>query len=159
MDVPHLRLALMTNNLIQVDTAFSAARQVVLYDVAPDRSEFVDVIPFGRFARKGPGGGPVDGRCVLEDMGEDDGTGADPIVERVEAVDGCSILFALGLSDLAAVRVHARKVFPVKSERVRDIDDVIAEVQRLMAGSPPLWLRRVMRSAGGERLSLDEQGI
>lgn len=157
MDVPHLRLAMMTNNLIQVDAPFSAARQLVLYDVAPGRSEFVDVIPFGRVAKTGPGGGPVDGRCVMEDMGDDDGNGGDPIAERVAALAGCSILFSLGLSDLAAVRVQACRVFPVKSDLVRDIDDVITEVQKLMTGSPPLWLRRVMKTPGGDSFPLAEQ--
>ena len=92
-------------------------------------------------------------------MGDDDGTGRDPLVERVEALNGCSVLFTLGLSDLAAVRVHNNRVFPVKSETVRDIDDVIANLQRLMRNSPPLWLRRVMRDGNGNRLHLDEQEI
>lgn len=69
------------------------------------------------------------------------------------------MLFTLGLSDLAAVRVHNLRVFPVKNECVREIDDVVAQLQRLMNGSPPLWLRRVMRGPDGERLPLDEQEI
>ena len=92
-------------------------------------------------------------------MGDDDGTGHDPLVERVEALKGCSVLFTLGISDLAAVRVHNLRVFPVKSEFVREIDDVVVQLQRLMNGTPPLWLRRVMRGPDGERLPLDEQEI
>ncbi len=69
------------------------------------------------------------------------------------------MLFTLGLSDLAAVRVHNLRVFPVKSETRRDIDEVIANVQRLMNTAPPLWLRRVMRDANGNRLALDDQSI
>ena len=59
MDAPHLRIAVTTNSLIQVDANFAAAKQVVFYDVARDSSEFVDVIHFspGGIARKGPGGG------------------------------------------------------------------------------------------------------
>lgn len=161
MDAPHLRIAVTTNSLIQVDAAFALAKQVVFYDVSRDASEFVDVVHFRRGAKKGVGGGRggADGRCVMDDMDDDDGTGRDPLVERVEACDGCSVLFTLGLSDLAAVRLHNRKVFPVKSERVRAIDEVIANLQRMMNSTPPLWLRRVMRDANGNRLPLDDQEI
>ena len=68
----------------------------------------------------------------MEDMGDDDGAGHDPLVERVESLAGCSVVFTLGLSDLAAVRIHHERVFPVKSAKVRDIEDVIENLQRLM---------------------------
>ncbi len=162
MDAPHLRIAVTTNSLIQVDANFAAARQVVFYDVTKDSSEFVDVIHFGPGGvKKGPGGGRGKdlGTCIMDDMEDDDGTGRDPLVDRVDALKGCSVLFTLGLSDLAAFRVHALKIFPVKSATVRDIDDVIANVQRLMKGVPPLWIRRVMRDGAGLRLALDEQEV
>ncbi|MDR3518138.1 MAG: NifB/NifX family molybdenum-iron cluster-binding protein [Azospirillaceae bacterium] len=161
MDSPHLRVAVTSNSLLQVDANFAAARQVVFYDVARDASAFVDVIHFSRAGRKGPGGGlgRAGGGCIMDDMENDDGSGRDPLVERVEALKGCSVLFTLGLSDLAAVRIHNLRVFPVKSEQTRAIDDVITALQRLMRGVPPLWLRRVMRDADGNRLELDEQEI
>lgn len=161
MDTPHLRIAVTTNSLIQCDANFAAAKQVVFYDVARDSSEFVDVVHFRRGGKKGPGAGKgkAGGGCVMDDMEDDDGTGHDPLVERVEALKGASVLFTLGLSDLAAVRVHNEKIFPVKSERVRDIEDVIANVQRMMNGVPPLWLRRVMRDGNGNPMALDDQEI
>nr|WP_294501156.1 NifB/NifX family molybdenum-iron cluster-binding protein [uncultured Rhodopila sp.] len=163
MDAPHLRIAVTTNSLIQVDANFAAARQVVFYDVTRDSSEFVDVIHFspGGMAKKGPGGGLGKdlGTCIMDDMGDDDGTGRDPLVDRVDALKGCSVLFTLGLSDLAAFRIHALKIFPVMSATIRDIDEVISNVQRLMKGVPPLWMRRVMRDSDGLRLALDEQEV
>jgi hypothetical protein len=161
MDAAHLRIAITTNSLVQVDANFASARQVVFYDVARDESEFVDVVKFSPGGKKGLGGGMggAEGRCVMEDMGDDDGTGRDPLLERVDALAGCSVLFTLGLSDLAAVRIHSQRVFPVKSAHIRDIEDVILQLQRLMSGTPPLWLRRVLRDAAGNRLPLDEQEI
>ncbi|MET0389912.1 MAG: nitrogen fixation protein [Polyangiales bacterium] len=162
MDSPHLRIAITTDSLIRLDSNFAATKQVVLYDVTRDASTFVDVVNFQKGGKKGVGGGKggADGRCVMDEAGEpDDGTGRDPLEERVAALSGCSVLFTLGLSDVAAVRVHNQRIFPVKSERPRDIDDVINQLQRLMSGVPPLWMRRVMRNANGERLPLDEQEI
>ena len=161
MDAAHLRIAITTNSLVAVDANFASAKQMVFYDVTRDASEFVDVVKFNRFGKKGIGGGQggADGRCVMDDMGDDDGAGHDPLVERVESLAGCSVVFTLGLSDLAAVRIHNERVFPVKSAQVRDIEDVIGNLQRLMNGTPPLWLRRVLRDAQGNRLPLDEQEI
>jgi nitrogen fixation protein NifX len=161
MQTPHLRIAVTTNSLVKVDANFVGAKQVVFYDVNGETSEFVDVVHFTPGGKKGKGGGRggAEGRCVMEDMGDDDGTGRDPLVERVAALKGCSVLFTLGLSDLAAVRVHSLKVFPVKSNQVRSIDEVIGNVQRLMQGTPPLWVRRCMRGPGGERMPLDEQEV
>lgn len=159
MDQPPLRIAVTTDSLVRLDANFAAAKQVVFYDVTPEASEFVDVVHFARAARgKANGGGKAanGGRCIMDDMGDDDGTGKDPLVDRVQALNGCAVLFTLGLSDLAAVRMHNLKVFPVKSERVRDIEDVIAQVQKLMTGVPPLWMRRAMSRRSGAALE-DQQ--
>ena len=53
MDTPHLRLAVTTNNLVEVDANFAVAKQVVFYDVARDHSEFVDVVNFSARRRRG----------------------------------------------------------------------------------------------------------
>jgi len=54
MDAPHLRIAVTSNSLIQLDANFVGAKQVVFYDVACDASEFVDVVHFRRAARRDP---------------------------------------------------------------------------------------------------------
>ena len=162
MDNGHLRIAITTNSLIQVDANFIQARQIIFYDVTADSSEFVDVIHFSRSGKKGPGAGAgkkADGGCVMDDMEDDDGTGFDPMVARVEALKGCSMLFTRAMSDLAAVRIHQLSVYPVKTEHVRDIDDVIRNLQRNLMGRPPLWLRRLLRDKAGNRLVLEEQTI
>jgi nitrogen fixation protein NifX len=158
MEAPHLRIAITTNSLISLDANFVVARQFALYDVSVNDSEFVDVVQFARGGKgKAQGGGKASngGRCIMDDMENDDGTGYDPLLERVAALEGCGILFTLGLSDLAAVRVHDLKVFPVKSETIRPIDDVIAQVQSMMAGSQPLWMRRALSRRNGT--ALEEQ--
>ncbi|QGM44272.1 NifB/NifX family molybdenum-iron cluster-binding protein [Methylocystis heyeri] len=155
MDAPHLRIAITTNSLISLDANFVVAKQFAFYDVSVDDSEFVDVVQFARGGKgKAQGGGMANngGRCIMDDMENDDGAGYDPLLDRVAALEGCGILFTLGLSDLAAVRVHDLRVFPVKSERVRPIDDVIAQVQSMMVGVQPLWMRRAISRRNGTQL-------
>ena len=157
MDTPHLRVAMMTNNLIQVDVQFAVAKRVMIYDFNAEKSEFVDTCYFGygskkavEMGKKGPGGGRG---CAMDDMGDDDGSGIDPLTERVNALAGCSLLFTRGLSDLAAYRVHAQKIFPVQTEQVHYIEEVIDQVKKLLQMStPPLWVRRSMRDVDGSRL-------
>lgn len=158
MDGPALRIAITTDNLVQCNANFAAAKQMVFYDVTADSSEFIDVVVFGKGGKgKMAGGGRENngGKCVMEDMGDDDGTGKDPLVDRVGALEGCAVLFTMSLSDLAAVRMHAMKVFPVKSHSVRPIDDIIAQVQSMMTGMQPLWMRRAISRRTG--VALQEQ--
>jgi nitrogen fixation protein NifX len=161
METPHLRIAITTDSLVNLDSNFAATKQMVFYNVTPDSSEFVDVVHFGKGGKKGVGGGKggEGGVCIMDDVGDESVGNYDPMQEKLEALKGSSVLFTLGLSDLAAVRVHGMRIFPVKTERARSIDDVLENVQRLMGGVPPLWMRRVMRDAAGDRLALDDQEI
>jgi len=159
MDRDHLRLAITTNSLIDVDANFIAARQMVFYDVGRDWSDFVDVIHFSRSGKRGPGGGQGAGQagCCLNDIEEVE-EGHDPLADRVAAATGSSVLFTCGLSDLAAMRLQALSVFPVKTETVHPIDDVIANVQRMLQ-TPPLWMRRLIRDETGQRRVLRLEGM
>ena len=65
---------------------------------------------------------------------------------RIEALRGSSVLFTLAMSDPEAVRVADLGVFPIKLGGARSIYEVLDRLQEMMKGTPPLWLRRVMRS-------------
>ncbi len=144
--VGHLKVAMTTKSLTHVDCAFALAKQIVLYDVTIDGAEFIDV---ARFSGGGGGGGEGRGRakngggCWMDEV-EGSGNGGDRITPRVEAVADCKVIFTKGLSDLAAVKLRDAGVFPVKLERDREIDEVIVYLQRMMAGNPPLWMRRAL---------------
>jgi nitrogen fixation protein NifX len=143
----HVKIAVTTNSLTQVDANFAGAKNVVFYNVSHDSSEFLDIVQFkggGKKNGEGKGAGKGGG-CSMMDGGEEETDGVDPLAARVDALKGCAVLFTKGIGDPAAVRVHAQKVFPVKMESARDIDDVILNLQRMMgAAMPPLWLRRAL---------------
>jgi nitrogen fixation protein NifX len=142
----HVKIAVTSNGLTKVDANFSATKQIIFYDVGYDSAEFLDCVQFkgGARAGKGPGGGQGGAGCWMSEMETEEADGVDPLSARVDALTGCGILFTKGLSDLAAVRVHAQKVFPVKMEQARDIDEVITQLQRMMNNNPPLWLRKAI---------------
>ena len=138
----HVKIALTTNDLIMVDADFISARQIVFYDVGPDSAEFLDSVTLAALrngGKKGPGGGTG---CSMTD-GEDDVV-TDRVGLLVDAIKGSGVLFTKGLSDFQAVRVKNAQVFPVKMEQVREIQEVIDQMQRLLSHNIPPWLRRAM---------------
>jgi nitrogen fixation protein NifX len=152
MEQGYLKVAITTNSLLQVDADFISAKQIVFYDVSKDSSEFVDCVHFGAGASgrrkgKGPGGGAG---CSMEDQDEG-GTSQDRLTTMVEALEGCSVLFTTGLSDLQAVKVKNAKVFPVKMEHSRDITEVIERLQVMLDGEPPLWMVRALKGDQTQR--------
>ena len=89
----HVKIAITTNSLTEVDAGFANAGQVVVYDVSAQTSEFLDCIQFRGGARKalapgeskkGPGGGKG---CAMDDL--TNGVTTDRMTERVDALDGC----------------------------------------------------------------------
>ncbi len=136
----HVKVALTTNSLTEVDADFANARQIMFYDVSCDGAVFLDVKQFdpGRpDGQKGPGGG-----TGCSNMDPLDGEAADMLDAKFEALRGCGVLFTCRLSDFAAVRIHEGCTFPVKMEVKRGVDRVLSQIQHLLCTKPPLWLRR-----------------
>lgn len=142
-EIGHLKIAITSNDLLQVDANFATARQIVIYDVTYDEASFLDVVQFkgggkGGDGKRGPGGGG----CSMGDP--TGGASVDQIQLRVDAMQGCAVLFTLALSDFAAVKVKNAGVFPVKMQHPREIDEVVEHLQRMMQNNPPLWLRKAL---------------
>lgn len=147
-EIGHLKIALTSNSLTRVDVAFALAKQILFYDVTYDSAEFIDSVRFaggGGGEQAGKGQAKNGGDCWMMADAAAQGTSGDRITPRVEAVKDCHVVFTKGLSDLAAVKLHDNKVFPVKMEMARDIDDVISSLQYMMnSAHPPLWLRKAL---------------
>lgn len=143
-----LKVVLTTNDLVQVDTDFVSARQFMFYGVDRDTAQFLACVQFKDRRRgagtgersNGTGGG---GRCCAAGAPQPAvGTG---IEERIASLRGASVLFTLAMSDPQAVRVQELGVFPVKLAEPRSIYQVLDRLQEMLAGAPPLWLRRALR--------------
>ncbi|SEQ30783.1 nitrogen fixation protein NifX [Azotobacter beijerinckii] len=142
-EIGHLKIAITSNDLLQVDANFATAKQIVIYDVTYDEASFLDVVQFkgggkGGDGKRGPGGGG----CSMGDP--TGGASVDQVQLRVDAMEGCAVLFTLALSDFAAVKVKNAGVFPVKMQHPREIDEVVEHLQRMMQNNPPLWLRKAL---------------
>ncbi|MBL8666077.1 MAG: nitrogen fixation protein [Rhodospirillales bacterium] len=145
----HLRIAITTDDLLQVDANFLDARQFVFYGLTPQKALFLDCVQFKDLQRAGAGAGAGGGkkgggRCCA--AGAPAPAIGNSIDARIAALAGSSVLFTLAMSDPEAVRVADLGIFPVKLGSTRSIYEVLDRLQEMMKGSPPLWLRRVVRS-------------
>jgi nitrogen fixation protein NifX len=133
-----MRIAFATHDLRTMDAHFGGARNFAIYSVSTEEYHFVEAIRFD------------------ESSGED-GVHADSnddrITPRVDAIDGCALLFVLAIGGPAAAKVVNRRIHPVKLPHPEPIDQVLERVQAMLRTSPPPWLRKAM--GGDTPKSLD----
>ena len=125
-----LKIAFCTQDLRRVDSHFGSAPSIVIYEVGPTDHRFVEAVQFDTVSAQ-------DGVQVEE--------GDDRIGAKVDAIAGCAILFSLAIGGVAAARVVNAKVYPLKLPKMEAISDVIGRVQVMMNGTPPPWMRKLLR--------------
>ncbi|TAN55661.1 MAG: nitrogen fixation protein NifX [Rhodospirillales bacterium] len=123
-----MRVAFSTRSMTDVDAHFGGAKSIAIYEVSKDSHRFLEAVQF-------------------ESVSEEDGNHDDSVDRlgiKIDALQGCALLFTLAIGGPAAARVVARKIHPVKLPRPEPIADVITRLQSTLAGTPPPWMRRLM---------------
>lgn len=141
----HVKVALTTNSLTEVDADFATAKVILFYDVSGSDVTFLDAVQFDGAhgeSQRGPGGGA--GCSGMDPLG---GSSPEALDAKITALKGCGVLFTRKLSDFAAVRIHDGRTFPVNMERKRDVEKVLNHLQHLINEAPPRWLRRRLELA------------
>ena len=138
-----MRVAFATHDLRTLDAHFAGARNFAIYAVTADECRFVEAIRF-------------------DGSSKEDGVHADPdedrITPRVEALDGCALLFVLAIGGPAAAKVVNRRIHPVKLPQPEPIEQVLGRVQAMLKTAPPPWLRKAMGQDGAKALDfLDDE--
>lgn len=139
-----MKVAFATQDMHTLDAHFAGARNFAIYDVTPEGHQFIEAIRFDQTSGQ-------------DGMHGDDGH--DRLFSRVEALDGCTLLFVLAIGGPAAARVVARQIHPVKLQRPEPISDIIDRLQTMLNGTPPPWLRKAMRGGASvdEKDFIDEE--
>lgn len=123
-----LRVAIASNDLEMLDAHFGSARKVVIYDVWRSGARFVAVHEFS---------------TATEQKGRHDEI-EDRIGPKVEALAGCALVFALAVGGPTAARLVRAGTHPVKRREPEPISAVIRQVQVMLAGNPPPFLRKIL---------------
>lgn len=123
-----LRVAIASSDHENLDAHFGSARKIVVYDVWKTGSAFVEVHEF---------------TTATEQKGRHDEQD-DRIGPKVEALTGCSLVFALAVGGPTAARLVKAGIHPIKRREPEPISTVIEQVQVMLAGSPPPFLRKIL---------------
>lgn len=124
-----MKIAFATQDLSTMDAHFAGARNLAIYDVGPDGYRFLEAVRFDQTSNE-------DGVHVEE--------GEDRITPRIEALEGCALLFVLAIGGPAAAKVVNRKIHPVKLPRPEPIPQILERLQTMLKGAPPPWLRKAI---------------
>ncbi|MCK9893241.1 nitrogen fixation protein NifX [Frankia sp. AgB32] len=119
-----LKIAFATSDGTAVDQHFGWCQRFDVYEVGPTGSRLLE-------------------RRLL-DAASDDEEGK--IESRLAAVLDCVILNISDIGGTAAARVVKAKIHPVKVAKGTSVEDLLARYISTLAGTPPPWLRKVMRA-------------
>lgn len=127
-DIPgSVRVACASNTGDLLDGHFGSCTWFLIYQISPDEIRLVDV-------RTGPG----------TSAAEDTTAHRDKTARRVELVRDCHVLYVASIGGPAAAKVVNAGVHPVKLSQGGAIAEFIGQLQRVLAGTPPPWLAKVM---------------
>lgn len=123
-----LRIAIATNDMEYLGAHFGSAKKFAIYEVWKTGSRFVAAHEFEN---------------VTKQKGKHDDQD-DKITPKIEALAGCALLFALAIGGPSAAKVVRAGIHPIKRKDPEPIEDVIAQVQEMLNGTPPPFLRKIL---------------
>ena len=123
-----LRIAVATNDLENLNAHFGSAKKFAIYDVTVEGTKFIEAVAFDD---------------VTGQQGKHDDID-DKITPKVEALTGCALLFALAIGGPSAAKVVKAGIHPIKRKDPEPISAVLEQVQTMLNGTPPPFLRKIL---------------
>ena len=131
--VPAVRVAFATQDLKNLNAHFGSAKKFAIYDVTKSGWTLAETVAFDN---------------VSDEQGTHAKDGDDRITPKVEALQGCHLLFCLAIGGPSAAKVVAAKVHPIKIAQAQPLDAVLERTRVMLNGAPPPWLRKVLAGTG-----------
>ena len=124
-----MKIAFTSTDGRTIDQHFGQATHFWIWDVGPERAELVTKV------------------AALASSDDEE----DRIAARASAIAGCAIVYTVQVGGPAAAKLVARRIHPMKTGAEVAIGEAVEELQRVLRGRPPPWLRRALGDgAGGE---------
>ncbi len=134
-----MKVAFATADGVHVDSHFGWAKKIAIYDIAPDYCRFAASVEFSG---------------SLEEDGNEDKLGP-----KLEAIKDCAILYVAAIGGSGAARVVAKNIHPVKVAETAKIEDILLQLQKVLSGNPPPWLRKALNKGGERVLDFEDEVI
>lgn len=123
-DMPgSVRVACASDGGDRVDGHFAGCNRFLVYQVLPEERRLIDV------------------RHTA--MPDDIGAG-DKNAFRAALIEDCHMLYLTSIGGPAAAKVIKTGIYPIKLREPGAADEVLGELQRIMAEAPPPWLAKLM---------------
>ncbi len=136
-DLPgSVRIACASDDGIHVNGHFGACSWFMIYQVSSDEARLIDI----RTAEI-PEGLVVDDKNVF----------------RAEQIQDCKVLYVASVGGPAAAKIVRFGIHPMKLAAIESLADVIAQLQTVIAGTPPPWLAKAMGIEAGERFRFERE--
>lgn len=124
-----VRIACASDGGERLDGIFSTCARFLVYQISSRESRLIDI--------REPG-----------DCPEDD----DRHLHRAALLADCQLLYTLSIGGPAAAKVIRAGVHPVRLGRPQPAREIVEELQRVLATSPPPWLAKAMGAEPARRL-------
>lgn len=136
-DMPgSVRIACASNDGINVDGHFGSCSQFLVYQVSGDEARLIDVRHTD-----------IPGDLDVEDKN----------VFRAELIRDCQVLYVASVGGPAAAKIVKLGIHPIKLSVVDSIQEVIGQLQSVIAGTPPPWLAKVMGIEANDRFRFERE--
>jgi nitrogen fixation protein NifX len=129
-DLPNsIRIAVASNTGEQLDGHFGSCHRYLIYQLGLDEIKLIDV------------------RSALEaDLTTDKSR------FRVDLIADCAIVYFVSIGGPAAAKVIQANIYPMKKQQGGSAREVLAELQEVLALSPPPWLAKILGVGVEERI-------
>ena len=129
-DMPNsIRIAVASNTAEQLDGHFGSCDRYLIYQLSEDEIRLIDA------------------RSAIEaDLNDDKNK------FRVNLIRDCPVLYVMSIGGPAAAKVVQANIYPMKIEAGGEIRDILADLQKAIATSPPPWLAKILGVGAGQRV-------
>ena len=124
-----IRVAIASNTGENLDGHFGSCLRFLIYQVSAAEQALIDV------------------RSALEADFAEDKNGF-----RVDLIRDCQVLYVVSVGGPAAAKVVRADIYPMKKLEGGQARDILAELQAVMASSPPPWLAKHLGVSAEERV-------
>jgi nitrogen fixation protein NifX len=134
-----MKIAFATEDGKHINAHFGWAKKIAIYEVSPEHCCFDHNVEFD---------------SDLEENGNEDKLGP-----KLEAIKDCAILYVAAIGGSGAARVVAKNVHPVKVAETQAIEDTLQQLQKVLSGNPPPWLRKALNKGRDRDIDFEDEVI
>ena len=126
-----IKVAFCSEDMQHVDAHFALSSNIVIYEFLPASFRRVKIKSFR-----------------LQTGQESETVNERRLAERIEAIQGCDILYCSQIGSPAAARLVNHNIFPMQTKENLPIEEAACRLHRMFQKNPPHWLENKFRKGG-----------